>query len=85
MSIHEASCYVQIRAKRYSYSGRISEIVPVRVTKKKPTVVAEGCVVVKVRIRIPAAAFEPLQPEAIVDVPLDLVQRPVEVEAGDPS
>lgn len=85
MSAHEATCYVQIKAKRYSYSQRIGEIVPVRVTKRKPGAVAEGCIVVKVRVRIPDAAFEPLQPEAVIDVPLDLVQRPIEVEASDPA
>ena len=77
--IREGSCYLQVAPSRYS------ELRVVKSTQRKPDIVEPGCVVVKVQLRIPSAAFEPLRPEAIVTVPEGLVQRVVEVEAADPS
>jgi hypothetical protein len=57
----------------------------VKATQKRPESVPADAVVVKVKLRIPDRAFAPLQPEAVVTVPEDLVQNPVEVEAVDPS
>lgn len=54
------------------------------VTNNRPDTVLPGCIVVKVRLRVPAAGWEPFTPEAVIDVPADLVQRPVEVEAVTP-
>jgi hypothetical protein len=43
-------------------------------------------VVVKVTLRIPAAVFDPLRPEAVVVIPADLTDpHPVVVDAGDPT
>jgi len=83
----EATCYLQIQARRSgpygsSYPGR-SEATAVRMTTGKPDKPIPGAVVVKVRIQVPAAAFEPLQPEAVVRVPEELTQHPVEVIAAD--
>ena len=55
-----------------------------RVTNTRPETVLPGCIVVKVRLRVPVAGWAPFTPEAVIDVPADLVQRPVEVEAVEP-
>lgn len=74
----KGTAYLQVVATRYPYELKV-----VKATQKKPTVIEPDSVVVKVTIQIPRAAFEPLQPEAVVTVPAELVQHPVEVEAVD--
>jgi hypothetical protein len=54
---------------------------PIKATNKRPTSVPADAVVVKVKLRMPLAAFKPLEPEAVVTVPEELVQQPVHVEA----
>lgn len=76
----EGVAYLQVRPGRYPYELRVA-----KATQRRPDVVEADCVVVKVKLRVPDKAFEPLQPEAVVTVPEDLVQQPVEVEAVDPS
>lgn len=80
----DADAYLQIRrhATWNRYEARV-----MRVTQRRPDEesVLPGCVVVKVKIQIPSAAFDPLQPEAVVVIPEDLIQRPVYVTAEDPS
>jgi len=73
--------YLQIRRKTRNGYETYSEGVVERVTSKRPDTPAPGCVVVKVQINVPLAAFEPLTPEVVIDVPEDLVQHPVEVVA----
>ena len=48
---------------------------------KKPTTLGEDEIVVKVKIQLPKQAFEPLEPEALIVVPEELVQHVVTVEA----
>jgi len=72
--------YLTVRPGRYPF-----ELVVDKATVRKPTVTSPGAVVVKLKLRIPTAAFEPLKPEATVTIPESLVQHPVEVEAEDPS
>jgi hypothetical protein len=57
----------------------------VKATQRNPQVVDHGCVVVKIRLRIPQRAFAPLEPEAVVTVPDHFVQHAVEAEAADAS
>ncbi|NUP33641.1 MAG: hypothetical protein HOU01_18310 [Streptomycetaceae bacterium] len=78
-----ATAYVQIAREKRSWSG---EAVVRKVTNRKPEPeqILPGCVVVKIRIRVPVALWEPITPEAVIDVPAELVQRPVEVEAVEP-
>lgn len=58
----------------------------VTITQNKPTRPRGGTVLVKLTIRVPAAAFLPLRPEAIVVIPDDMTETtPVEVTAEDPS
>lgn len=55
----------------------------VKATQKKPSVPREG-VAVKITLRVPASAFLPLQPEAVV-VLRESDAETIVVEASDPS
>lgn len=78
----EATAYLQIELRRrLSYTA--SEARVVRATQKKPEQAAPGCIVVKVKLRIPVEGWD--EPEAVIDVPADLIQHPIEVEAVDPA
>lgn len=80
----EAVAYLQIELRRrLTYTA--SEARVVRVTQNKPDQAAPGCIVVKVKLRIPVEGWDAFEPEAVIDVPADLVQHPIEVEAVDPS
>ena len=61
-----------------------SELRVVRATQKYPEVVAPGCILIKLKLQIPNAAFAPIEPVATVVVPEELVQHPIEVEAVEP-
>lgn len=80
----EADAYLQIKRDRFHGSWSVEARV-MRVTQNAPTVVEPGCIVVKVRLRIPHEAWLPFAPEAVVEVPPDMVQHPITVEAADPS
>ncbi|GIH07472.1 hypothetical protein Rhe02_55390 [Rhizocola hellebori] len=75
----EGVAYLQVRPHSFH------QLRVVKATQRPPEIVESGCVVVKVRLRIPDRAFAPLQPEATVTVPEELVQHPIVVEAVDPS
>lgn len=78
----EATAYLQVRLDRRStYSA--SEAKVMGVTQTKPDQARPGCIVVKVKLRIPVEGWDPFEPEAVIDVPADLVQHPIAVEAGD--
>lgn len=80
----EATAYLQIELRRrLSYTA--SEARVVRATQKKPEQAAPGCIVVKVKLRIPVEGWNAFEPEAVIDVPADLIQHPIEVEAVDPA
>lgn len=73
----DGTAYLTVRRDPRKYRG----LSVAKVTSKKPTVVDADCVVVKIALRMPAAAFKPLEPSAVVVVPEELVQHPVEVIA----
>lgn len=79
-----ATAYVQIARERRTWSGN-AVVRKVTNRKPEPEQLLPGCIVVKIQIRVPVALWEPITPEAVVDVPAELVQRPVAVEAVDPS
>lgn len=76
--------YLQVEKRGFYGSWRDTARVQ-KVTQNKPEVVLPGCIVVKVKLRIPPEAWGPFEPEAIVEVPAELVQHPIEVEAVDAS
>lgn len=78
----EATAYLQVRLDRRSqYSASGASVV--RVTQKKPDQPAPGCIVTKVKLRIPVEGWDAFEPEAVIDVPADLIQHPIAVEAED--
>jgi hypothetical protein len=90
----DATFYAQIEPKwsdaRWS-GGRDDEGHPilegakvVRLTQERPKRPASSVVVVKLTVRLPAGAFLPLRPEAIIVVPEGMAEAIV-VEALDPS
>lgn len=51
---------------------------------RRPEKLARDQIAVKVTVQIPASAFDPLRPTALVVVPESLIHRaPIEVEAAD--
>lgn len=55
-------------------------------TIKAPEKQKPGTVLLKLTVRVPAGAFLPLSPEAVVVIPEGMtVTEPIEVEAGDPG
>ena len=85
---HDATFYVQVEPTfwRWASDPQVASISAVRMTQKRPRVQRPGTAMVKLTVRIPDAAFLPLRPEAVIEIPMDLVTiEPLHVEAGDPS
>ena len=81
----EATAYIQIEGISPGNTYDNGTRAAVRgVTNTAPDVIRPGCIVVKVRLRIPKEAWQPFSAAVVIDVPADLVQRPVEVEAVQP-
>ncbi|MCV7205278.1 hypothetical protein H7J71_25050 [Mycolicibacterium peregrinum] len=81
----EATGYLTVEGERSRYGAKhVTRAKLARLTQGKPAVLSADQVAVKVTIRIPAKAFDALQPEAVIIVPEELVQHPVEVEAVEP-
>jgi len=80
-----ATCYLQVEGKPPGHSSwdNGTEARVRRMTQDSPDTVLPGCIVVKIRVRIPAKAWEPFSPSAVIDVPEELVQHIVQVEAVD--
>lgn len=71
----DATFYAQIepsfyRRYRQTDAPRLHSIQATRITQKRPAKPMPGCVVVKLTVRIPDAAFLPLAPEAVIEIPL---------------
>ncbi len=88
----DATFYAQVEPEwsRYvsSMTGerRLEGAKVVTITQKRPQKPRGGTVLVKLTVRVPAGAFLPLRPEAVVVIPDDMtVTTPVEVIAEDPS
>ena len=83
----DATGYLIIEGTRRRYGDRsvdTAKLVALRVNR--PARLDRDQVAVKVTLRIPAAVFDPLTPQALVIVPGSLVDRaPIEVEAVDPN
>lgn len=78
-NFRDGTTYLVVKPHRYG------QLRVVKATSRRPTSVDADCVVIKVQLRVPDAAFLPLQPEAVVTVPETLVQQPVEGEAVEPA
>lgn len=65
--------YVQVEPvfRRVSTgSQRLSAIQAERITKTKPTKPIAGAITVKLTLDIPEEAFMPLEPEAVIEIPV---------------
>jgi hypothetical protein len=81
----DAIGYLTVEGERSRYSPHgVIRAKLARLTKGKPATLTADQVAVKVTIRIPAKAFDTLVPEAVILVPEELVQHPVEAEAVEP-
>lgn len=87
----DAIMYAQIEPEWRTYSNHdnpdhIRAAKVVALTQKPPGRPRTGTVTVKLTVRVPRAAFVALRPEAVIEIPTDLVQgNPVEVVAEDPN
>ena len=86
----DATFYVQIEPEwtswRQDADGEqiLSGAKAARITQSKPGRPKPGTVTAKLTLRLPASAFLPLRPHAIVTVPADAVSTtPLEVVVGD--
>jgi hypothetical protein len=64
----EGTFYLVVQEGRYW-----NELKVAKATNKKPSVTPEGSVVVKLKVTMPRAAFKPLEPSVVVDVPEDML------------
>lgn len=82
--------YVQVEPNfgRYNWDkDKLTGIKAKSITQSRPTQTRgrNGTVTVKLTLDIPDEAFMPLQPEAVISVPSDLVAiTPLVIEATDP-
>jgi hypothetical protein len=89
----EASFYVQIQATRNGWAPRgpngeqpVSGAKAVRMTLGRPDARVSDAVMVRLTVRLPIAAFAPLEPQAVVEVPASMIERAViEVTADEPG
>lgn len=87
----DATFYVQIEPEwsRYPlqrtgekevYRAKMARATITRVTPKA------GTVNVKLTVRLPKAAFQPLRPEAVIEIPMEMIHAsPIEVVAEEPA
>jgi hypothetical protein len=74
------TAFLQFEKGRYPFEAKL-----VNATAKKPARPKSGAIVVKVEFNIPASAFEPLSPEAIITIEEGLARQVVQVVAADPG
>lgn len=80
----DATAYLTVEGIRWRHGNKAVRSAKVaRVTQGRPSNLAADQVAVRVTVRLPAAAFDPLRPDTLIVVPEDLIQRPVEVEATE--
>lgn len=76
-----ATAYLQVRKGEPPWrDGKV-----VKNTQKKPAQLEPNCILVKIKLRIPMAAFAPFEPVAEVVIPAELIQTEIAVEAWDPT
>lgn len=80
----DALAYLTVEGIRSRYGDKsVRTAKVVRVTQGKPASLSGDQIAVRVKIRLPAKAFDPLEPDALIIVPEELIQRPVEIEATE--
>lgn len=80
----DATAFLTVEGTRSRYGDKSVRSAKVaRVTQGRPAQLSADQVAVRVTVRLPIAAFDPLRPDALIVVPEELIQRPVEVEATE--
>jgi hypothetical protein len=90
----DAHVFAQVEATKFTtrFSSQLKKSVPtvdgariVAITQKRPDKPKPGCIVVELTIRIPEAAFLPMQPTAVIDIPdtFTAISALIETEAAD--
>jgi len=87
----ETTFYAQVEPKiGYGWNATtrkndpcVEKITVVAITQSRPAKPRSGVVVVKLTLQFPVEAFMPLEPSAIIQIPLDMVElgQAIEVEA----
>jgi len=80
---HDANFYLQVKPDRYP-SGKVRSLRAVRLTQGRPTEPAGDTVLVKLSLRLPDAAFEPLAPEVIIVPEFQALRSAMEIEVLNP-
>lgn len=79
----DAVAYLVIEGSRSRYAPRsVNSAKVARITQGKPATLNVNQIAVRVTVRLPAKAFDALQPDAVIIVPEELIQHPVEVSAS---
>lgn len=87
----DATFYVQLEPEWSQFTSHATgekDVVDAKMARATITRVTPkaGTITVKLTVRLPKAAFLPLRPEAVIEIPADLLHAtPVEVIAQDPS
>lgn len=86
----ETTAYITMEASRYAY-GRVNEVTglkpatgvkALRITQGRPARLERDQIAVKIKLRLPAAIFDPLTPRVVITIPEDMVLRgDIEIEA----
>lgn len=81
----DAEFYVHLQPdfSNYVQDGRraITGVRATRITQSRPSKPAPNTVLIRLTVRVPDAAFQPLEPQAVVVVPEEFVEHPIEVIA----
>lgn len=81
---HEATFYVQVQRRDAKWrDGKYITAVATKLTTEAPKQVMPGAVAIQLKVRIPDAAFDPISPSVVVDIPADMIQHAIEVIAED--
>jgi hypothetical protein len=80
----ETSFYISVEPRWSAYDPeQLAGIVASKITQRRPQFV-HG-VVVKLKLKIPDAAFKPLQPEVVIDVPEEALDYTPDVTVEFPE
>lgn len=83
MSDVTATAYLTVQGIRSRHGDKtVRQAKITRITQSRPSSLALDQIAVRVMVQLPSAAFEPLRPEALIVVPEEMIQFPVEVEAS---
>jgi len=87
----DVDVYLQVEPRRRQGSvqgrpGKVVEAAVVATTQSRPRKPRGGTITTRITLRIPQRAFDPLEPEAVIVIPMDMTEpHRIEVVATDPA